>query len=151
MTKIVRILCAIMAFACIATLLVSCGEEEKLPESFDGMESGDRADFTSDMLVGCEHSYKITKKTTDNLTVETKIDGYDKNLEYLNCKIEILFKCTAIFEDMTEAEIEQSFIIELGFEGDMDHSEKIFTEKQVHSVYNASYEIVKVEGQVIKK
>ena len=145
----VRIACVLVALVCLCATLASCGE--KIPEDFDGMERGDRLDFSVDALAGCEHSYKIGKSNTNNLSIETKIDGFDANFEYINCKMEILFKCTVIYDDMTEEEIEKTFTIELGFEGDMTHTEGIETAKKVHSVFNETYEVVKVEGQIIKK
>ena len=149
MKKTVKLLSLALAVIFLCTIFVSCGE--KLSDEMEGMERGERMAFNEDALISCEHSYKIANSKSKNLTVKTEIDAYNKNFEYLNCKIVIQFKATVIFDDHSEGIVDETFTIELPFEGDCTYDHKIVTEKPVHSVYNETYEIVSVEGEIIKK
>lgn len=149
MKSTIKLLSLALAVICICASLVSCGE--KLSEDMEAMERGDRTEFNEDAMISCEHSYKIANSKSKNLTVKTEIDAYNKSFEYLNCKIVVKFKATVIFDDHSESEIEDTFTIELPFEGDFTHDHKITTEKPVHSVYNETYEIISMEGEIIKK
>ncbi len=149
MKSTIKVLSLILAVICICASFVSCGE--KLNEDMEAMERGERMEFSEDAMVSCKHSYKIANSKSKNLTVKTEIDAFNKSFEYLNCKIVVKFKGTVIFDDMSEQEIEETYTIELPFEGDFTHDYKITTDKPVHSVFNESYEIVSVEGEIIKK
>lgn len=149
MKSMIKIISIIMAVMCICMCAVSCGE--KLDEYMEAMERGERTEFAEDALVKCEHSYEIGKSKDQNVKVITEIDAFNKSFEYLNCKIVVKFNATFIFDDMTEQEIEEIYTIDLPFEGDFTFEYEISTEKPVHSVFNESYEIVSMEGEIIKK
>ena len=149
MRSMIKIISLIVAVLCICTCAVSCGE--KLNEDMEAMERGERMEFSEDTMIKCEHSYKTADSKAENLIVTTKIDAFNKSFEYLNCKIVVKFNATFIFDDMTEQEIEEVYIVELPFEGDITFEYEIVTEKHVHSVFNESYEIVSIEGEIIKK
>ena len=149
MKTMTKIFCLILAVACICASFVSCGE--KLNEDMEAMERGERMEFNEDAIAGIKHSYKIANSKSKNLTVKTEIDAFNKNFEYLNCKIVVKFKATVIFEDMSEQDIEEVYTIELPFEGDFTHDQKILTEKPVHSIFNETYEVISLEGEIIKK
>jgi hypothetical protein len=149
MKTTLRIISMIMALICICACFASCGE--KLNEDMEAMERGERMEFNEDGIISCEHSYKIANSKSKNLTVKTEIDAYNKSFEYLNCKIVVKFKATVIFDDHSEGVIDETFTIELPFEGDCNYDHKITTDKPVHSVYNETYEIVSIEGEIIKK
>ena len=148
MKTTIKLLSLLLALICCVSF-ASCGE--KLSEDMEAMERGERMEFNEDAIISCEHSYKIANSKSKNLTVKTEIDAYNKNFEYLNCKIVVKFNATVIFDDHSESKIEETFTIELPFEGDCTYDHKIVTDKPVHSVYNETYEIVSVEGEIIKK
>ena len=149
MKTTLRIISMIMALICICACFASCGE--KLNEDMEAMERGERMEFSEDAMIKCEHSYETGKSKDQNVKVITEIDAFNKSFEYLNCKIVVKFNATFIFDDMTEQEIEEVYIVELPFEGDITFEYEIVTEKHVHSVFNESYEIVSIEGEIIKK
>ena len=149
MKTTIKLLSLALSVILICAFFVSCGE--KLNDDMDGMERGERMAFNEDAIISCEHSYKIANSKSKNLTVKTEIDAFNKNFEYLNCKIELRFKATVIFDDHSEGVIDETFTIELPFEGDCTYDYKIVTDKPVHSVYNETYEIVSVAGEIIKK
>ena len=148
MKTTIKLLSLLLALICCVSF-ASCGE--KLSEDMEAMERGERMEFNEDAMISCEHSYKIANSKSKNLTVNTKIDAYNKSFEYLSCKVVVRFKATVIFDDHSETKIEETFTIELPFEGDCTYDHKIITDKPVHSVYNETYEIVSVEGEIIKK
>lgn len=149
MRSMIKIISLIVAVLCICTCAVSCGE--KLAEDLEAMERGERTEFSEEALVKCEHSYEIGKSKNKDLKVVTKIDAFNKSFEYLNCKVVVKFKATVIFDDMTEQEIEEVYTVDLPFEGDFTYEYEVELDKPVHSVFNETYEIVSVEGEIIKK
>ena len=149
MKKIVKILAFALILSCVTALLASC--DGSLPEHLQDLERGDRVAFSEEGLKGIEHKIKITESSKNNATIVTKIDAFNDNFEYLRCKITIKFTATVIFEDQTEGVVNEVLELVLSFDGDEKFEHKISTEKKVHSVYNETYEIIAIEGEMIKK
>lgn len=148
--RIKKIMCFIFVIAGLLPCAVACSSS---PKSLEHASRGERAAFTMNDLKKCEKGEEISSESgaeSDTLMICVTTEGHS-DVEYMNCSFTVSFSGLLVYADMTEEYVECSFVVALPFSGSTMVSYPIETDKIVHNIFEQSYEISDVKGEMIKK
>ena len=146
MKKLTKIISIFLVVICVMCIFASC--ISNTPLALETSKKGDRVDFSREGIASASMVETIKKGEQSYFTFN--IAGYS-NVDYLNCACVVDVTYLIVHSDMTEETKVKTLDVKLPFNGNYQTKIAIDTDKEIHAIYDASYNIHSFSGELIKK